>query len=106
MAVPPSEALNRSGQSVNVLGDQAEQPVASTASRVTVYTGAIAGIAALIGGAALTGTSHYAATGKALKDEGLDPGLRRLAVPIAVSLPPFPSPPPCTAGSSDVSMST
>lgn len=89
MAVPPSEASKHSEHSLNSLG-LAEQPVASTANRVTVWTGAIAGIAALIGGAALTGTSHYAATGKALKDEGLDPSLRRLAVPIAVSLPPSP----------------
>lgn len=61
----------------------AGQLPADIGNRVTVWSGTLAGIAALVGGAALTGASHYAATGKALKDEGFDPKLRRLAVPIA-----------------------
>lgn len=83
MAARPSEASESSKNSSGLLIGSELQPQASPGNHVTVWSGAIAGIAALIGGAALTGTSYYAATGKALKNEGLDPTLRKLAVPVA-----------------------
>ena len=67
---------------------ESTEPARSKGSRVTVWTGVLAGVAALVGGALLTGSSHYAATGKALQEEGLDPKMRLRAVPVAVPPPP------------------
>mmetsp|Transcript_15108 Transcript_15108/g.45618 ORF Transcript_15108/g.45618 Transcript_15108/m.45618 type:complete len:149 (-) Transcript_15108:487-933(-) len=58
-------------------------PGSGRGSQITMWTGALAGVAALIGGAVLTGYGHYTATGKALKEEGLDPKIRLKAVPVA-----------------------
>ena len=59
--------------------------IPSSQSRLSLWTATAAGAAILAVGALLTGSTHYVATGKALKDEGLDPTARLKAMPVAVS---------------------